>query len=93
MAEVQAVLKEIGADSVPQLMVFNKIDALETGRQPLHLVDEMEIDGIRIPRIFLSAHTGEGVPALRTELARRSGSVSDAAMTLATDAELHDAAN
>ena len=93
MAEVQTVLKEIGADSVPQLIVFNKIDALETGRQPLHLVDEMEIDGIRIPRVFLSAHSGEGVPVLRAELARRSGSVSDAAMTLATDAELHDAAN
>ena len=93
MAEVQTVLKEIGADSVPQLIVFNKIDALETGRQPLHLVDEMEIDGIRIPRVFLSAHSGEGVPVLRAELARRSGSVSDAAMTIATDAELHDAAN
>ncbi len=93
MAEVQTVLKEIGADSVPQLVVFNKIDALETGRQPLHLVDEMEIEGTRIPRIFLSAHTGEGVPALRAELALRSGSLSDAAMTLAPDAELHDAAN
>jgi GTP-binding protein HflX len=93
MAEVQTVLKEIGADSVPQLVVFNKIDALETGRQPLHLVDEMEIEGVRIPRIFLSAHTGEGLPALRAELALRSGSVSDAAMTLASDAELHDAAN
>ena len=93
MAEVQTVLKEIGADSVPQLMVFNKIDALETGRQPLHLVDEMEIEGVRIPRIFLSAHTGEGLPALRAELALRSGSVSDVAMTLASDAELHDAAN
>ncbi|QNK73391.1 GTPase HflX [Variovorax sp. PAMC28562] len=93
MAEVQTVLKEIGADSVPQLVVFNKIDALETGRQPLHLIDEMEIEGVRIPRIFLSAHTGEGLPALRAELALRSGSVSDAAMTLASDAELHDAAN
>ena len=93
MAEVQTVLKEIGADSVPQLVVFNKIDALETGRQPLHLVDEMEIEGVRIPRIFLSAHTGEGLPALRAELALRSGSVSDVAMTLASDAELHDAAN
>jgi GTP-binding protein HflX len=93
MAEVQTVLKEIGADSVPQLVVFNKIDALESGRQPLHLVDEMEIEGTRIPRIFLSAHTGEGVPALRAELALRSGSVSNAAMTLAPDAELHDAAN
>ena len=93
MAEVQTVLKEIGADSVPQLVVFNKIDALETGRQPLHLVDEMAIEGVRIPRIFLSAHTGEGLPALRAELALRSGSVSDVAMTLASDAELHDAAN
>lgn len=93
MAEVQTVLKEIGADSVPQLLVFNKIDALESGRQPLHLTDEMEIEGARIPRIFLSAHTGEGVPALRAELALRSGSVSDAAMTLAPDAQLDDAAN
>jgi GTP-binding protein HflX len=93
MVEVQTVLKEIGAESVPQLVVFNKIDALETGRQPLHLVDEIDIEGVRIPRIFLSAHTGQGVPALRTELALRSGSVSDAAMTLATDAQLDVAAN
>ena len=31
MAEVQRVLQEIGADDVPQLLVFNKLDALETG--------------------------------------------------------------
>ena len=29
IAEVQRVLKEIGADTVPQVLVFNKLDALE----------------------------------------------------------------
>ncbi|AMM23056.1 GTPase HflX [Variovorax sp. PAMC 28711] len=93
MAEVQSVLKDIGADAVPQLVVFNKIDALESVQRPLHLVDDMEIDGTRVPRVFLSAHTGEGVPALRAELAQRSGSLSAQDMTLAQDAELHDAAD
>ena len=32
MAEVQRVLHEIGADSVPQLLVFNKLDALDARR-------------------------------------------------------------
>jgi GTP-binding protein HflX len=92
MAEVQAVLKEIGADTVPQLLVFNKLDALESTQRPLHLRDEIELDGVQVPRIFLSAHTGEGVPALRAELAQRSQSMTEA-MTPEYDAELHDAAN
>ena len=92
MAEVQSVLHDIGADTVPQLLVFNKLDALETAQHPLHLQDDMEIDGVRVPRIFLSARSGEGVPLLRAELARRSGSVGDT-MTPAADTELHDTAN
>jgi GTP-binding protein HflX len=92
MAEVQAVLKEIGADTVPQLLVFNKLDALESTQHPLHLRDEFDLDGVQVPRVFLSAHTGEGVPALRAELAQRSQSMSEA-MTPEYDAELHDAAN
>jgi GTP-binding protein HflX len=91
MAEVQTVLREIGADAVPQLLVFNKLDALESAQRPLHLQDEMEIDGVQVPRIFLSAKSGEGVPLLRAELARQSGSVADT-MTPADDTELHDAA-
>jgi len=91
MAEVQRVLAEIGADTVPQLLVFNKLDALESAQHPLHLQDEIEVEGVQVPRIFLSAHTGQGVPALRAELALRSGSVGPA-MTLEADAELHDAA-
>ena len=31
MAEVQRVLAEIGAGDVPQLLVFNKLDALDAG--------------------------------------------------------------
>ena len=92
MAQVQAVLKDIGAESVPQLLVFNKLDALESTQYPLHLQDEMEVDGVQVPRIFLSARTGEGVPALRSELARLSGSVQ-APMTLEGDAELHGGAD
>lgn len=92
MAEVQSVLRDIGADAVPQLLVFNKLDALETAQHPLHLQDEMEIDGVQVPRIFLSARSGEGVPLLRAELARRSGSVGDT-MTPGADTELHDTAN
>lgn len=89
MAEVQRVLHEIGAGDVPQLLVFNKLDALEAAQQPLQMEDEMEIDGVRIPRIFVSAHSGIGLSALRAELARRSGVVPEG-MPLGTAAELHD---
>ncbi|MGJ7579601.1 GTPase HflX [Variovorax sp. RHLX14] len=92
MAEVQRVLHEIGAGDVPQLLVFNKLDALESAQQPLQMQDEMEVDGVRIPRIFVSAHSGVGLPALRAELATRSGVVTEG-MPLDTGAELHDAAD
>jgi GTP-binding protein HflX len=69
IAEVQRVLDEIGAADVRQVLVFNKLDALENERRPLHLEDTYELDGIPVPRIFLSAITGEGLPALRQQLA------------------------
>lgn len=89
MAEVQRVLHEIGADGVPQLLVFNKLDALESAQQPLHLQDKIEVESVQVSRIFLSARSGQGLPALRAELASRSGAHS--AMALGDDAELHDA--
>jgi GTP-binding protein HflX len=92
MAEVQAVLKDIGADTVPQLLIFNKLDALESTQKPLQLRDEIDVDGAQVARIFLSAHTGEGVPELRAELAQRSRSLTED-MTPEAAAELHDAAN
>ena len=50
----------------------------------------MDVDGVQVPRLFVSAHSGAGLPALRSELARRSGSVP-ADMSLEAGAELDDA--
>ncbi|MBU1357916.1 MAG: GTPase HflX [Gammaproteobacteria bacterium] len=92
MAEVQSVLKEIGADAVPMILVFNKLDALESAQRPPQLADELIVDGVQVSRLFLSARSGEGVAALRSELARRSHSGPDV-MTPEHDAELHGAAH
>lgn len=68
--EVQRVLLEIGAAEVPQLLVFNKIDALEAAQRPRAAVDHFELEGVQVPRVFASSRTGEGLPELRRELAR-----------------------
>ena len=70
MAEVQKVLAEIGAQDVPQLLVFNKADALPSERQPLAAEDSYEVDGQPVPRVFVSARTGQGLDLLRQALAR-----------------------
>jgi GTP-binding protein HflX len=67
--QVQRVLKEIGAADIPQLLVFNKLDALDAEHQPVKLEDEFEIDGIQTPRIFVSARDMNGIPLLRQRLA------------------------
>jgi GTP-binding protein HflX len=68
MAEVQKVLAEIGADNVPQLLVFNKLDALTPERYPLQMQDQYELDGVSVPRVFLSARSGQGLDVLRSAL-------------------------
>jgi GTP-binding protein HflX len=70
IAQVQGVLHEIGAGEVPQLLVFNKIDALDPSQRPLAAVDHFEIEGVQVPRVFVSSQTGEGLPDLRGELVR-----------------------
>jgi GTPase len=70
MAQVQSVLAEIGAKDIKQILVFNKLDALENDRQPLHMSDMMDLDGVPTPRLFVSAKTGDGMPALRAMLAQ-----------------------
>jgi GTP-binding protein HflX len=72
MAQVQAVLADIGAADVPQLLVFNKMDALPAERLPQRLQDDYEIDGRPVPRIFVSAANGEGLSALREALSLRA---------------------
>lgn len=62
MAEVDKVLSEIGAQSVAQIQVFNKIDLTE--REPGLVRDEYG----KIERVFLSARTGLGLDVLRLAL-------------------------
>jgi GTP-binding protein HflX len=73
IAQVQLVLKEIGADHIPQLLVFNKIDALPPDRQPQLMSDSFELEGVQVPRLFVSARSHEGLPALRQFLADKAG--------------------
>ncbi|KKI15892.1 UNVERIFIED_CONTAM: GTPase HflX [Comamonas sp. A-3] len=69
--QVQKVLGEIGADDVPQILVFNKLDAIEPERQPALLQDMYELDGTPVPRVFVSARSGQGLAQLRQMLADR----------------------
>ena len=69
--QVQKVLAEIGAHDVPQILVFNKLDAIEPERLPAALQDDYELDGVPVPRVFVSARSGQGLPQLRQMLADR----------------------
>ncbi|MES2831216.1 MAG: GTPase HflX [Pseudomonadota bacterium] len=60
--QVNLVLKEIGADRIPQILVWNKIDA--SGQEAE--IERDEYDKIR--RVFASAHSGAGIDLLRSAL-------------------------
>lgn len=68
MNEVKRVLREIGAEDVPQWLIFNKIDTIPPERQPLEMFDLYEVDGAPLKRLFVSAQSGQGVPMLRQML-------------------------
>ncbi|WP_047197683.1 GTPase HflX [Caldimonas brevitalea] len=68
--EVQRVLREIGANDLPQLLVFNKLDALPDSQRPRQRVDAFEIEPHRpAHRVFVSAAQGEGLDDLRRLIA------------------------
>ena len=71
--QVQKVLREIGAHEVPQVLVFNKLDALAAEQQPAALQDGYDLDGVQTPRVFVSARSGQGLAQLRELLAVRLG--------------------
>ncbi len=71
IASVMGVLKDIGADQVPQILVFNKLDAMDPATVPHVLCDAMELEGQSVPRIYVSALTGAGLADLRSLLAER----------------------
>lgn len=62
IAAVNLVLDEIGAGSVPQILVWNKIDATAASAA----VERDEYD--KISRVRLSARTGDGLELLRAAL-------------------------
>ncbi len=89
--QVNAVLKEIGADGIPQILIWNKIDA--AGLEPALERDEYD----KIRRVFISAHTGAGLDLLR-EAITEFAQAGEAAKTGDLDspdgtpaAELHEA--
>lgn len=68
--QVNDVLKEIGADHIPQILVWNKIDAAQL--EPTVEYDEYG----KIRRVSISAHTGAGLDLLRQAITEFSSSVS-----------------
>jgi GTPase len=63
-AEVNKVLEEIGADGIPQILAWNKVDV--AGMEPRVETDQYGT----ISRVFLSARTGAGLDGLRGAIAR-----------------------
>jgi GTP-binding protein HflX len=69
-AEVEAVLREIGANDIPRIEVMNKIDQMP---QTFTRGASLERDSEGIPsQVFLSAKTGQGLDLLRLALAECS---------------------
>jgi GTP-binding protein HflX len=72
VAEVNKVLKEIGASEVPQIVVLNKIDRL--GLEPALERDEYG----KILKVWVSAHSGAGMDLLRQALAEHQNRLKQA---------------
>lgn len=67
--EVNKILREIGADTIPQILVLNKIDLVQSALGCKSCVRDVYD---RISRIHLSARTGEGMDYLRQALLEAS---------------------
>ena len=67
IAQVDAVLEEIGVGDIPQLLVYNKIDRIE-GAAPRHDTT----DGSR-ERVWISARDNAGLDLLRDALGAKLG--------------------
>lgn len=83
IAEVNSVISEVGADQVPQLLVYNKIDLLEPD-----LVAKLDLDQDGLPaRVWMSAATGDGTDLLLDALAAHfKGRFVSAKILLAVEA-------
>jgi GTP-binding protein HflX len=91
--QVNEVLREIGADHIPQILVWNKIDA--AGLEPAVERDEYA----KISRVFISAQSGAGLNLLRDAIVEAARSApgrshlfdeQDDAVQESYDDEAHD---
>ena len=73
IAQVDAVLAEIGAGDIPQLLVHNKIDRLDGGVAPRHDLPGDPGDPGSRERVWISARDGQGLDLLRDALGARLG--------------------
>nr|HET7860472.1 GTPase [Caldimonas sp.] len=92
MAEVERVLAEIGAADVPQIVVFNKLDRMADTERPRVLADMIEVGAGRVPRVFVSALSGEGLELLRERIARTAAGEDLNAAAAAASGEVAAAA-
>lgn len=98
IAQVQAVLSEIGAEHIEQVLVFNKLDAIEPERRPhwagAQPSDWYEIDGRAVQRVFVSAAQGWGLDTVRRIIAERVGASRGQSATAPANSEfpsIHEA--
>ena len=70
MADVQKVLEEIGAQDVPQILVYNKLDKLNANGSGERAPRLEMVDGGRTPRVWVSAANRIGLDLLRRALAQ-----------------------
>ena len=57
LATVRAVISEVGASDIPEIVVFNKVDIVDSGMV-------LQLRGVESDALFVSAYTGEGIQAL-----------------------------
>ncbi len=68
IANVNTVLQEIGADDLPQVLVYNKIDLVEPSS-----LRNARIEGEGTPRVWVSARDHAGLDALKDAIAQALG--------------------
>ncbi|KMY86480.1 GTP-binding protein HflX [Candidatus Paraburkholderia calva] len=73
--QVNDVLRSIGADSIRQVLVFNKIDAVSELVARGEVVERDEYGNIS--RVFLSARSGQGLDALRVAIVEIASAEED----------------
>lgn len=83
IADVHEVIQEVGAESVPQLMVFNKIDRLEPSVEAKVDCNDVGVS----QRVWVSAKSGDGMDLLLEAVASFfKGAFLTVSLTLKVDA-------